>query len=285
MGRRLPGRWVGIGIAILVVGALALYAGGSGGSKPAAQNPTSSLFAPVDGQTRPEPVADTVPGMSAKDVVSLIVKLGVVAAILGGSLWLLRRYAGASNRAAGRTGAITVADTIVLAQGRALYLIDVGDRALVLGATPQQLSCLAELSDPDVLEKLRTVPERPAAPFAGLSERLAAAMAPRRAEAAAVAAHGARAQMAYDDADQPEMVRPARRRAGGATFAEALTAQSASAPQPMDDGDDPTYRPRLPARRALSARRAADTVTAPADAQRRAAMMARIKAMREPSTS
>src|SRR5581483_267451 len=185
---RIPGRWLGIGIAVLIVGALALYAAGSG-SHAASPSTTGSggLFAPVDGQPQPAQTIQPVPGMSSGESAGLVVKIGIVAAILGGSLWLLRRYAGTTNRGGGHTGAITIADTIVLAQGRALYIVDVGDRALVLGATPQQLTYVADLTDPDVLEKLRAEPVRPVSPLAGisgLSARVAAALAARQSSQA-----------------------------------------------------------------------------------------------------
>jgi flagellar biogenesis protein FliO len=117
--------------------------------------------------------------MSAGDLPGLIVKVGIVAGLLGGSLWLLRRYAGPGLRQSGRTGVVNIADTVPLAQGRALYVIDIGERALVVGATQQQFSLLAELTDTAVLERLRARPERPAAPWTELSARLSAALGER----------------------------------------------------------------------------------------------------------
>jgi flagellar biogenesis protein FliO len=169
---RLGGRWIGIGIAVLVVGALALYASGSGARARTA--PTTGAYSP--GAPSGTETVKTAPTMSAGSMLGLLAKVGIVAVLLGGSLWLLRRYAGTGTRSGGRTGAVSIADTIALAQGRALYVLDIGDRALVVGATPQQFSLLAEVTDPGTLEKLRTAPERPLSPVNDLSQRLSAAL-------------------------------------------------------------------------------------------------------------
>jgi flagellar protein FliO/FliZ len=118
------------------------------------------------------PVIQPVPGLSAGAMAGLVFKVGIVAALLGGSLWLLRRYAGANPRTGGRTGAVAVVDTIALAQGRVLYLLDVGDRALIVGATAQQLSLVGEVSDAGVLARLRETPERAMPPLSDSFQRL-----------------------------------------------------------------------------------------------------------------
>jgi flagellar biogenesis protein FliO len=169
---KLSGKWMGIGIAVLVVGGLAMYASGSSPSTAPATGAFPSATAAAE-EPRSVPA---VPGMSSGELAGIAVKLGIVGALLGGSLWLLRRYAGPGTRQNGRTGLINIADTVVLAQGRALYVVDVGDRALVVGATPQQLSLLAELTDTTALEKLRLHPERPPAPWTDLSQRINAAV-------------------------------------------------------------------------------------------------------------
>lgn len=186
---RLSGRWIGIGIAVLLVGGFALYAAGAG-SHPAPATGALPPAAPPDAGAGVQSVQVVSPGT----MIGLLLKVGVVAALLGGSLWLLRRYAGTQTRAAGRTGAVSIADTVPLAQGRVLYLVDVGDRALVIGATPQQLSLVGEVTDAATLEKLRAPAPAPASPLANISHRFesavqgiskmqASAAAPRRMRA------------------------------------------------------------------------------------------------------
>ena len=51
--------------------------------------------------------------------------------------------------------AIRVLDAISIGSNRSVCLIEVGDRVLVLGVTQQQISTLAELTDPEEVERLR----------------------------------------------------------------------------------------------------------------------------------
>lgn len=175
MTQRRTNRWIGIGIAALVVGVLAIYAMSAGNRTPAtsaaAATPVAAgqrLFADTTKDQTTGSGVQTVPSMSAGSIAGLLLKVGFVAVLLGGALWLLRRYAGVQTKGAGRTGAITIADTITLAQGRAVYVLDVGDKALLVGGTAQQLSLLAEVTEPGVLERLRTVPERAGGPLGDL---------------------------------------------------------------------------------------------------------------------
>lgn len=191
MTKRPSGKWLSIIIAALVVGGLALYAA-SAGNKPipttsplqsqAAATTTTATSTTPDATPAPAPAPDVsasppatgsaVPGMSAGSLVSLVLKVGIVAALLALCLWALRKYAGNGPRAGGRTGAIQIVDTISVAQNRAFYVLDVGDRAVVVGATPQQLAVVAEVTDEDVLARLRQKPEPAGAPIAGLWRQL-----------------------------------------------------------------------------------------------------------------
>ncbi len=79
----------------------------------------------------------------------LIIKTALVLAILYGVLWLVKRYygrAGSTPRGAG----IVVMQSTQLAPGRALHLVSVGSRVLLLGATSQQVSLLADLDPADL---------------------------------------------------------------------------------------------------------------------------------------
>ncbi len=180
MTRRL-GRWLGTAIAVLVVVALAAYVLTSGTDRaPAVGSPSPPEQAPALRVAPNAPAQGQPPGsaiIGAGELVGLLLKTGLVVALLGASLWALRRYAGTASGRRG-TGAVTIAETLPLAQGRAVYVLDVGDRALLVGATPQQLTLLGEVRDAAVLARLRA-PERrdPAPSLAGLVERLRAALA------------------------------------------------------------------------------------------------------------
>lgn len=225
---RISGRWAGIGIAILVVVGLA-FAAVNGRSSP----PPQATVTPISvesGAPAAEPAVQpvtTVPGVSFGSAGGLVLKFGIVAAILAASLWALRRFTGGGSRAGGKTNAISIADTIMLAQGRALYVVDVGDRAVLIGSTAQQFSPLAEITDPTLLETLRAQPERPA-PLTGVASRLESAVrgfnSRRQAALAARRADGTGSDDLVSDRPAP---RPRRTHPERTTFAETLSAISA----------------------------------------------------------
>lgn len=165
---RLTGRWIAIGIAALIAAVLTIYAA-AGASRP---RPAPATDLPIATQPTAAPAVQTIPGMSAGALVGTVLKVGIVAALLAASLWALRRFGGAATRPAGRTGAVTVADTIPLAKDRAVYVLNVGGRSLVVGATAQQLSLLAEITDLEMIDRLHATPERPGVPLAGISQGL-----------------------------------------------------------------------------------------------------------------
>lgn len=91
----------------------------------------------------------------------LIVKLGLVVGLIYLTMWALRRYVlvGQTRGAAGPSGRLEVIDTTVLAPGRTIYLVEVADRVLVLGATGTALATLAEIREPDAVALLKRTPE------------------------------------------------------------------------------------------------------------------------------
>jgi flagellar protein FliO/FliZ len=186
MNRR-SGRWLGTAIAVLVVAALAIYALTAGADRAPTAGGSSTPETQVPGLSRApgaeahgQSAGATVVGV--RDLVGLALKTGIVVALLGASLWALRRYAGAVPARRG-SGAVTVAETVPLAQGRAVYVLDVGDRALLVGATPQQLTLLGEVRDTAVLARLRAAPSHPAPSLTGLVARLRAVLAAARGAA------------------------------------------------------------------------------------------------------
>lgn len=87
----------------------------------------------------------------------VVVKTALVLALLYGVLWLVRRYYG-RGAAPSRGAAIVLMQSAQLGPGRSLHLVGVGSKTLLLGATSQQVSLLAEL-DPEDLESGPDVPE------------------------------------------------------------------------------------------------------------------------------
>jgi flagellar biosynthetic protein FliO len=72
----------------------------------------------------------------------MIVKLGIVLALLYGVLALVRRYAGGPSFGK-RTSALQVEEALTLAPNRLVYLVRVRDERLLLGVTPTQITALA----------------------------------------------------------------------------------------------------------------------------------------------
>lgn len=76
-------------------------------------------------------------------------KTAFVLAILYGAMWALRRFSGRQLLA--RKGpSISVVETAHLGPGRAVHLVNVGNKIVLLGATSQHVSLLAELAAADL---------------------------------------------------------------------------------------------------------------------------------------
>jgi flagellar biogenesis protein FliO len=117
-------------------------------------------------------VGSAIPGFSAGDMLGLAVRLLIVGAIIAGSLFLLRVYGHKLRSVQGSTGIVRVLDTLGLANGRAIYVLDAGEKVLLVGATQTQISYLGEITGKDSIAALRTASELPPASGAGLWDSL-----------------------------------------------------------------------------------------------------------------
>ena len=99
----------------------------------------ASIAVAMDPESRPIPVAA---GSVGEGSVSMIVPLGVtaVALALAACLWLRRK----SRVQARPAGSITVIDRAAMGRGRALSLVRVGDRVVLVGESSQGFQRLAE---------------------------------------------------------------------------------------------------------------------------------------------
>ncbi|MCC7106044.1 MAG: flagellar biosynthetic protein FliO [Chloroflexi bacterium] len=89
--------------------------------------------------------------------VELILKLLVVLALIYVALAALRRYSlgiGLTRRA----GHLEVIESTTLAPNRSVYLLRVGDRHLVVGVTPSQITTLATMDDPTTGPIVQSLP-------------------------------------------------------------------------------------------------------------------------------
>ncbi len=113
--------------------------------------------------------------------------LGVVLALMGGTVVVLRRFLPGVVGGPG-AGPVRLVGRVTLAPKQAVYFLQVPGRILVVGSGGGQLSALGEIADPDeVAEILQAAPgltAAPAAAFGGLLHRRlqrAGAMVPKAA--------------------------------------------------------------------------------------------------------
>ncbi|MCC6388615.1 MAG: flagellar biosynthetic protein FliO [Dehalococcoidia bacterium] len=103
------------------------------------------------------------------EAASLILRLGLVAIIIAGSIAGLRWWGKRTAGPRSTSGFLRVVDTLAISNGRSIHLVALGDRVIAIGATAQQLSLLNELTD-DEAAQVRTMtaqdPTQPLATFA-----------------------------------------------------------------------------------------------------------------------
>src|SRR5690606_15288527 len=84
--------------------------------------------------------------LGAGDIFSLAWRLALVAVIVAASLFALRWYARKTSGPKSQTGFLRVVDTLPVGSGRTIHLVALGERVIVVGATPQSLGLLNELT-------------------------------------------------------------------------------------------------------------------------------------------
>lgn len=137
----------------------------SSNNEPAAGSPSimaDEAFRSVNSSSLTGATADTASTetdtaaftLGGGEVFSLIWRLGLVLLVLGACIAGLRWW---SKRAAGprsTTGYLRIVDTLPIQGGRSVHLVAIGERVIVVGATAQQLSYLAELKDEEATSLL-----------------------------------------------------------------------------------------------------------------------------------
>lgn len=112
-------------------------------------------------------------GMSAT---SLIVRLGLVALIIGGSIVALRWFAKRTAGPRSTTGYLRVVDTLAISNGRSIHLVALGERMIAVGATAQQLTLLNELTEDEAADVRARLPRAGDQPLASFASELFQAM-------------------------------------------------------------------------------------------------------------
>jgi len=127
---RQPVIWL-CGLGLLALAALSLWAGGA---SPAASS------VPLPGGQAPQP--DFFGMLSL--VASVTFKLAFVIALIYGGMYLLRRWPGGWFTASQKR--VSLLETTRLSPRQALHLVQVGNRTLLVGATDQAVTLLAEVA-------------------------------------------------------------------------------------------------------------------------------------------
>lgn len=114
-----------------------------------------------------ESVGGSVTSFGVGEWVGLMLRLGLVIAVIWAAVYAMRWYtrrAGGERRGALR--ALDIIETRALGPNRALHLVRLGERAVLIGVTPERINALMEITDPEVLEGLELTSDgtsRPAA--------------------------------------------------------------------------------------------------------------------------
>lgn len=134
------------------------------------------VVAPKPKPVTPPPAADARPFFTeyqdpeqrretplGRVLVDLVVKLGIVLAIAYGSLYILRGVMARQGMAPGRQRHLRVLESASLGPNRSVHVVRVGEKVMVVGSTPEQVTMLAEVDDVETLRQLNA--EREAGSF------------------------------------------------------------------------------------------------------------------------
>ncbi|MCL5959302.1 MAG: flagellar biosynthetic protein FliO [Chloroflexi bacterium] len=177
--------WIVIGsIALLamVVGIALTYSSPRQGSTSASPKPSAAAITQDAATTQPEltPIKDygefsgVEEGGPSSDWLGLLagmaVKLAFVLVLIFLAVKMLRRYVYHGQTPEANKRPVSLIGTLNLAPNRSVYVLEVGRKMLVVGASQTQLSLLTEVTDQEAIEELRGRAEdvSKSAPFSAL---------------------------------------------------------------------------------------------------------------------
>ena len=114
-----------------------------------------------------EPLGSAPSGLAAYgfgDWFGLIVRLGLVLLVVWGAIVAMRWYSRRIDGPGGSARHLQVLESRSLGPNRALHLIRLGGRAVLVGVTPERINALMEIDDAEEVELLSAEIEQPAVP-------------------------------------------------------------------------------------------------------------------------
>lgn len=129
--------------------------------------PAPAFASGVDSLAVPDAAAAAVLpdtyGLAVRMAFSLVAVIGLIWA----AMHLLKRFSGAGASGTSRTR-VRVLERTYLAPKKAIYIVQIGDRALAVGVTEAQMTALAELDPAETLSAYPSAQEGNTPPFAAL---------------------------------------------------------------------------------------------------------------------
>lgn len=117
------------------------------------QLPDESLLLFQDsGQVADDEALSPSPAFGIMDLVRMVLILGAVLAAIYGLFWLIRKRRGVQSP---RNSLIKIKDQLTLGGTRSIYLLELGERVFMVGATDNSLSLLTEIEDSETLNGIR----------------------------------------------------------------------------------------------------------------------------------
>jgi flagellar biosynthetic protein FliO len=140
-------------------------------------------------------VGGSVTSFGPADWLALVLRLGLVIGVIWAAVYAMRWYTQrAGGERAGTLRALDIVETRSLGPNRALHVVRVGDRAVVIGVTPERISTLMQIDEPEVLDRLELTAGGSARPAASFGALLAGLGAGPKSARASVEDEAARAE-------------------------------------------------------------------------------------------
>ncbi|MCD6290981.1 MAG: flagellar biosynthetic protein FliO [Anaerolineae bacterium] len=117
---------------------------GAGDGTGLATQPASGFLVRDYGEVSPSVAMDSEP-MGWQVALGVVGSLALVVVAIYGVLWVMKTLLQRKNVMMGRPNLIRVWERTHLSPNRSLYLVEVGERVLLLGATDSQVNLLTEL--------------------------------------------------------------------------------------------------------------------------------------------